>query len=107
MLGKRYNRIDYYKQFGLEDFSSIDKVKDSYRRLVLKHHPDRGGSEEKMKIINRIYEILTKEKEMYDNFLRIMKQPMFNPNQNFRIIINYNWGYGSNNSTTSGTWWAQ
>jgi len=44
--------------FGIESPKSSDEIKKIYRKLALKAHPDKGGSEEKMKKINAAYEIL-------------------------------------------------
>ena len=42
---------------------TIEELKKEYRRLALENHPDRGGDEEIMKIINREYEIMAKRLE--------------------------------------------
>ena len=34
---------DYYKILGVQSNSNADDIKKSYRKLSLKHHPDRGG----------------------------------------------------------------
>jgi DnaJ-class molecular chaperone len=53
------------KTLGLEDTASMEVVKNSYRSLMLKFHPDRHSSsknkdiyEEKVKEINDAYEII-------------------------------------------------
>lgn len=49
---------DYYAVLGVDkDASQID-IDRSYRRLASKHHPDRGGSEERMKLLNEAYGVL-------------------------------------------------
>lgn len=35
-------------------------LKDNYIRLARRHHPDRGGSHEAMKAVNRAYEVVSK-----------------------------------------------
>lgn len=40
------------------DIRTIEELKREYRRLVMIHHPDRGGSEDAMKILNAEYEHL-------------------------------------------------
>ena len=35
--------MNYYKVLGVDESSSQDEIKKAYRRLSLKHHPDRGG----------------------------------------------------------------
>lgn len=41
------------------DLGDKDKVKKTYRQKALDAHPDRGGSEEQMKLVNQAYDILT------------------------------------------------
>jgi len=49
-----------YTVLGLKPGASEEEVKKAYRTLSLKHHPDRGGDEEKFKKINSAYEAITK-----------------------------------------------
>ena len=51
---------EYWKTLGVRPGSQDkDELKKTYRRLALKHHPDRGGNEEQFKQINEAYEVLT------------------------------------------------
>ena len=45
---------------GLSGRYSAAQVKSSYRKMSLKHHPDRGGSTEMMKKVNVAYDLLKK-----------------------------------------------
>lgn len=47
--------MKYFK--GIE---TIEEAKKEYKKLAMQYHPDRGGNEEEMKIINNDYEILIK-----------------------------------------------
>ena len=38
----------FYKLLGVEKGADEDAIRKSYRKLALKHHPDRGGDEEKV-----------------------------------------------------------
>lgn len=95
-------RDDFYEQFGLEKFASKEEVEGIYRKLVFRHHPDRGGDESKMKVINRIHHILTKEKDQYDRWLKSRMQPSIQIKTSSNL---YRWASSSsyNDSTTGST----
>ena len=65
---------DYYEVLGLEKNASSDDVKKAYRRLAMKHHPDRNPgsteSEEKFKEASEAYEVLSDDEKRvaYDRF---------------------------------------
>ena len=44
--------MDYYKVLGVQESSNQDDIKKAYRKLSLKHHPDRGGDAEQFKKIS-------------------------------------------------------
>jgi curved DNA-binding protein len=54
---------DYYKILGVERKASDDEIKRAYRKLALKHHPDRNPgdslAEDKFKEINEAYQVLS------------------------------------------------
>ena len=60
--------MDYYKVLGVHLNSSQDEIKKAYRKLSLKHHPDRGGDSEEFKKINEAYSTLSdaQKKHIYD-----------------------------------------
>jgi hypothetical protein len=49
---------DYYSILGAEEDASRSDIERHYKRLAVKHHPDRGGSEEEMKALNEAYGVL-------------------------------------------------
>ena len=53
---------DYYKILGVDRTASSDEIKSVYRKLALKHHPDKNPddkqAEERFKEINEAYEVL-------------------------------------------------
>ena len=49
---------DYYAVLGVDKDASQIEIDRSYKRLAGKHHPDRGGSEERMKLLNEAYGVL-------------------------------------------------
>lgn len=54
---------DYYKVLGVDSDASLKKIKEAYRELALKYHPDRNKDNpehiEKMKLINEAYAVLS------------------------------------------------
>jgi hypothetical protein len=60
---------DYYAVLGVDKDASQVEIDRSYKRLASKHHPDRGGSEERMKLLNEAYGVLkdTKLRHAYDD----------------------------------------
>lgn len=60
---------NYYEILGVLKDASVDEIKKAYRKLSLKHHPDKtGGDDSKFKEINEAYSILSdqSQREMYD-----------------------------------------
>jgi len=59
---------NHYETLGVSQNASGDEIKKSFRKLSLKHHPDRGGDEEVFKEINLAYETLgdPEKKQQYD-----------------------------------------
>jgi curved DNA-binding protein len=51
--------MDYYKTLGISRGASEDEIKKAYRKLAMKHHPDRGGNEAEFKLIKEAYEALS------------------------------------------------
>lgn len=61
-------RKDYYEILGAESDASQSEIERLYKRLAVKHHPDRGGDEERMKSLNEAYRVLgdAEERGAYD-----------------------------------------
>jgi hypothetical protein len=61
-LGNKDKRAAALAELELEDPVDFTAIKHQHRRLVMQHHPDRGGSKEKLQAINAAMELL---KEMH------------------------------------------
>lgn len=60
--------MDYYSTLGVAKNATDDEIKKAYRKMAMKHHPDRGGDEATFKKISEAYEVLSdpKKKQMLD-----------------------------------------
>ena len=57
-LDNTERRAEALRELGLEDPISNDAIRKQYRRLAMKHHPDRGGEREKLQRINAAVSVL-------------------------------------------------
>lgn len=60
--------MDYYSTLGVSRSASQDEIKAAYRKLAMKHHPDRGGDEATFKKISEAYDVLSdpQKKQVFD-----------------------------------------
>jgi len=83
---------NYYSFFGISKDATFDEIKQAYRRLAHKYHPDKNKSaksaEEKMKEINFIYSILSNpyKRKSYDETVGAMD-----------YFDKFDWNYSANN----------
>lgn len=58
----------FYKLLGIDKGASDDQVKRAYKKLAMKHHPDRGGDEATFKEISKAYNVLStpEKRAIYD-----------------------------------------
>ncbi|CAD6919411.1 unnamed protein product, partial [Tilletia laevis] len=61
-------RKDYYAILEVEQTATDTEIKKAYRKQSLVHHPDKGGDEEKFKLCNEAFSILSDstKRERYD-----------------------------------------
>jgi len=66
------SKKDYYAVLGVDKDASRVDIERSYKRLAGKHHPDRGGNEERMKLLNEAYGVLkdSSRRRDYDSLRR-------------------------------------
>jgi len=66
--------MDYYSILGVKKNASQDEIRKAYKKLSMKHHPDRGGDEAEFKKVNEAYQTLNdaQKRAEYDN-----PQPQF------------------------------
>ena len=69
---------DYYSILDAADNATPAEIERCYKRLAVRHHPDRGGDEEEMKTLNEAYRVLGNEaaRRAYDESRESQPPPM-------------------------------
>jgi DnaJ-domain-containing protein 1 len=57
-MGAADERLQALAVLGLEEPVDLATIKSRYRRLVMHHHPDRGGEAQRMQALNEAYTVL-------------------------------------------------
>jgi len=67
---KHVDTTGLYNELGVPKDTSTAEIKKAYRKLAIKHHPDKGGDPEKFKAISRSYEVLSdpEKRKLYDEY---------------------------------------
>jgi DnaJ domain len=84
-------RKDYYEILGVSKNASIAEIKDAFRELALRYHPDRDKSfdaQEKFKELSEAYSVLSnyEKREQYDQFERPGIDSTYSPEEIFRAV---------------------
>lgn len=68
---------DFYEILGVDKGAEQEDIKKAYRELSKQHHPDKGGDEEKFKVINEAHSVLSdpEKRKDYDNPMRNTGNP--------------------------------
>jgi DnaJ homolog subfamily A member 2 len=64
------NNSKYYELLELTSSASSNDLRKAYKKLLLKHHPDKGGDPKKFQELQNVYEVLSDpdRKELYDKY---------------------------------------
>lgn len=88
--------MDYYQVLGINKKSSSNEIKNSYKKLAVKYHPDRHldtkikkECEEKFKQVSEAYQVLSdfEKRQKYDLFNQIDFDDFQNPSDIFKSIF--------------------
>lgn len=72
--------LTYYSVLGIKPDATTEEIKSTYKQLAIRNHPDKGGSEELMKMINLAAETLgdPKLRAEYDLSIGLGRNPTIN-----------------------------
>lgn len=64
------NTSKFYEALEVDKGASQDQIRKQYRKMAAKHHPDKGGDDEKFKEIQKAYEVLSdpEKRQQYDRY---------------------------------------
>ena len=100
-------KIDYYKILNVSKNSTAEEIKKAYKKLAVKHHPDKGGNTDYFKKISEAYQVLSnpEKRRIYDNgnvFDNLYGQNEFtDANELFNFVFNTNNGFSTYNPFSS------
>jgi len=71
--------LNYYNILGVSENAKPAAIKKAYRKLAMKHHPDKGGDEKQFKQINEANDTLTNKQKRaeYDDLRKYGAEPQF------------------------------
>ena len=88
--------MDHYQTLGVTPQSDKAEIKQSFRKLASKHHPDKGGDPEEFKKIQQAYEVLSDpdKRQQYDNPSPFQGQDPFGQGNPFGDVFSDIFGGG-------------
>ena len=101
---------DYYKILGVEKSATQDEIKKAYRKLAMKHHPDRNAgnksAEDKFKEITEANEVLSdpEKRKKYDTLGANWNQYQHTGGQGFDDFFTHFGGGGRRQSGSGSTY---
>jgi len=71
--GRRRKDVDtskFYEVLGVQKDASDSEIKKAYRKLAVKHHPDKGGDANMFKEISHAYDVISdpEKRQIYDEY---------------------------------------
>ena len=91
---------DYYELLQIPKDADINTIKKGYKRMAMRHHPDKGGDSEMFKKIAEAYDVLSnpEKKRVYDqggnpNIHMSHQFHSFDPNELFQQFFSHNQGF--------------
>ena len=84
------NETDLYRILGLERAADKDSIRSAYKKLSMKHHPDRGGTDADFQALQRAYDVLSddRKREIYNMTGSIEGDAPPQMNQGFQFNVN-------------------
>jgi DnaJ family protein A protein 2 len=88
-----------YDILEIKPTSTHSDIKSAYRKLAIKHHPDKGGDENKFKELTHAYEILSdnQKRSNYDISGNESNTAQPNPSNFFKQFFNFQHGFSGFN----------
>jgi len=81
--------MTFYDDLGIKKDATPDQIKEAYRELAKKHHPDKGGDPEMFKKVSHAYSVLSDadKRARYDNGESVDDIPMTKEAKLVSIIL--------------------
>lgn len=80
-----------YRTLGVNRSATPEEIKAAHRRLVLAHHPDRGGDKDAFAEIQTAYDLLSDPEKRREFDKRSDEKPITKLSQTVRDIVDEFW----------------